>query len=121
MTTQLPRISFGIIVLNGEPFTRYCLRSLYSFAFEIIVVEGASKQAAEISTPDGHSLDTTLESLHSFQSREDPEKKSRLLLKMDSGAKRMNNLRPMHQKQRVITYGKLILMNFIIPKIWNLS
>ena len=27
-----PRVSFGIIVLNGEPFTRYVLRSLYSFA-----------------------------------------------------------------------------------------
>ena len=35
-----PRVTFGIIVLNGEPFTRYCLRSLYPFAHQIIVVEG---------------------------------------------------------------------------------
>jgi hypothetical protein len=27
-----PKITFGIIVLNGEPFTRYCLRALYRFA-----------------------------------------------------------------------------------------
>ena len=38
---DLPRVTYGIIVLNGEPFTRYCLRSLYPFAHEIIVVEGA--------------------------------------------------------------------------------
>ena len=37
---DLPRVTFGIIVLNGEPFTRYCLRALYAFAHEIIVVEG---------------------------------------------------------------------------------
>ncbi len=36
----MPKVTFGIIVLNGEPFTRYCLRSLYPFAHEIIVVEG---------------------------------------------------------------------------------
>ena len=40
MAVTWPRISFGIIVFNGEPFTRYCLRALYPFAHEIIVVEG---------------------------------------------------------------------------------
>ena len=28
----MPKVTFGIIVLNGEPFVRYCLRSLYPFA-----------------------------------------------------------------------------------------
>jgi hypothetical protein len=44
--TGLLRVSFGIIVLNGEPFTRYNLRALYPFAHEIIVVEVASPFAA---------------------------------------------------------------------------
>ncbi|HEY7160510.1 MAG TPA: glycosyltransferase family A protein, partial [Acidobacteriota bacterium] len=79
--SKFPRISFGIIVLNGEPFTKYCLRSIYPFAFEIFVVEGASLQAAEISTADGHSLDNTLETLRSFQIQEDPEKKLQIITK----------------------------------------
>ena len=41
-----PRVSFGIIVLNGEPFTRYALRALYPFAHQIIVAEGASPHSA---------------------------------------------------------------------------
>lgn len=75
MGTVFPGVTFGIIVLNGEPFTRYCLRSLYPFAREIIVIEGASERAAAIATPDGHSTDGTLEVLHEFRRREDPEGK----------------------------------------------
>ena len=41
------KITFGIIVLNGEPFTKYCLRQLYPFAYEIIVVEGGSRWAID--------------------------------------------------------------------------
>ena len=52
----IPKITFGIIVLNGEPFTRYNLRALYPFAHEIIVAEGASPKAAHAATPDGHSI-----------------------------------------------------------------
>jgi len=37
---MIPKITFGIIILNGESFTRYNLRSLYPFAYQIIVVEG---------------------------------------------------------------------------------
>jgi glycosyltransferase involved in cell wall biosynthesis len=77
--TGLPRISFGIIVFNGEPFTRYCLRSLYPFAHEIIVVEGACTSAKTIATDDGHSTDGTLQTLHSFKSQEDPENKLRIV------------------------------------------
>lgn len=72
---EFPRISFGVIVLNGEPFTRYNLRALYPFAHQIIVVEGAAPAAAGLATPDGHSTDGTLESLHRFKSEEDPDDK----------------------------------------------
>jgi len=74
-----PRISFGIIVLNGEPFTKYCLRALYPFAYEIVVVEGACQKAKCISTPDGHSRDGTLRSLYEFKEREDPENKLKII------------------------------------------
>jgi len=80
-----PRISFGIIVLNGEPFTRYNLRSLYPYAFEIIVVEGASIKASAIATPNGHSLDGTLEILHSFKKEEDPDNKIKIITAEDLG------------------------------------
>jgi hypothetical protein len=69
------KITFGMIVLNGEPFVRYTLRSLYPFAHQIIVVEGACPSAASIATPEGHSTDGTLEVLHRFKEREDPEGK----------------------------------------------
>lgn len=75
MANRVPRISFGLIVLNGEPFTKYCLRSLYPFAYEIIVVEGAVHSASGVATPDGHSRDGTLEALYEFKSQEDPEDK----------------------------------------------
>ncbi|HMQ30310.1 MAG TPA: glycosyltransferase, partial [Chloroflexaceae bacterium] len=77
--SPLPKVSFGIIVLNGEPFTRYCLRALYPFAHEIIVVEGAAPGAAGVATPDGHSTDGTLEALRRFQAEEDPAGKLRLI------------------------------------------
>ena len=73
--SDFPRITFGIIVLNGEPFIRYALRALYAFAHEIIVVEGATAAASNIATPDGHSRDGTLETLHDFKARDDPDDK----------------------------------------------
>lgn len=78
---KLPRVTFGIIVLNGEPFARYCLRALYPLAHEIIVVEGACETAAAIATPDGHSTDGTLETLYCFKAEEDPEDKVQILLR----------------------------------------
>jgi hypothetical protein len=65
-------VTFGIIVLNGEPFTRYCLRSLYPFAHQIIVVEGGHEGARAVTTSDGHSLDGTLAVLRRFKEEEDP-------------------------------------------------
>ena len=68
------RITFGIIVLNGEPFIRYNLRSLYPWAHQIVVVEGACRTAKAVATPDGHSIDGTLETIRRFQAEEDPER-----------------------------------------------
>jgi hypothetical protein len=76
-----PRITFGIIVFNGEPFTRYALRSLYPFAHEIIVVEGATPGAKNIATSEGHSRDGTLETLYRFKEVEDPDNKLQIITK----------------------------------------
>jgi len=81
MDAAYPKITFGIIVLNGEPFTRYCLRSLYPFAHEIIVVEGGHENALDVSTPDGHSTDGTLETLYRFKEEEDPEDKVQIVVR----------------------------------------
>ena len=78
---DFPRITFGIIVFNGEPFTKYCLKSLYPFAHEIIVVEGACPGSANLATPDGHSTDETLEALFRFKSEEDPDDKLQIVLR----------------------------------------
>ena len=80
-----PRITFGVIVLNGEPFTRYTLRSLYPFAHEIIVVEGAAPAAKNVATTDGHSRDATLDELRRFQSEEDPDGKVTIVTAEDEG------------------------------------
>jgi hypothetical protein len=79
MTSDFPKITFGIIVLNGEPFTRYNLRSLYPFAHEIIVAEGANPNSASVATADGHSIDGTLDVLREFKAREDPEDKVQII------------------------------------------
>ena len=79
--TDFPRISFGMIVLNSEPFLRYNLRALYPFAHEIIVVEGAVEFAAPLATPDGHSHDGTLETLYHFKAEEDPENKLQIIIR----------------------------------------
>lgn len=72
---EFPKITFGIIVLNGEPFVRYCLRSIYPFAYEIIVVEGGHEDAKSVCTEDGHSVDGTLDTLNKFKREEDKDNK----------------------------------------------
>jgi hypothetical protein len=79
----IPKITLGIIVLNGEPFTRHNLRALYPFADEIIVVEGASAKFTHTATPDGHSVDGTLEILHRYKHEEDPDNKISILTAED--------------------------------------
>lgn len=79
------KITFAMIVLNGEPFIRYNLRSLYPFAHEIIIVEGACRTAASIATPDGHSKDGTLEILKEFKLNEDPKNKITIVTAAEEG------------------------------------
>ena len=77
--TEFPRITFGMIVLNGEPFVRYTLRAIYRYAYEIIVVEGATPGARNIATDEGHSRDTTLATLNDFKATEDPDDKLQIV------------------------------------------
>jgi len=87
-TTMIPpsvHITFGMIVLNGEPFTRYCLRSIYPWAHQIIVVEGACQAAEAVADGRGHSTDGTLEVLLRFQAKEDPDRKLILVTAEDEG------------------------------------
>ena len=76
-----------MIVLNGEPFVRYNLRSIYPFAHQIIVVEGACPSAAAVATAGGHSTDSTLEVLRDFKHQEDPENKVIIVTAEDEGHK----------------------------------
>ena len=79
--SPLPKISFGIIVFNGQPFVKYCLRSLYPFAHQIIVVEGACKSASSMASATGHSTDGTVEELQLFKQEEDPDNKVQLVIR----------------------------------------
>ncbi len=81
----MPKISFGIIVLNGQPFLEYNLRALYPFAHEIIVVEGAVRAASSLATSDGHSVDGTLQMLADFKRNYDPGDKLRIVTAGDEG------------------------------------
>lgn len=74
------KISFGIIVLNGEPFIKYNLEVLYPHAHEIIVVEGAVEKFRHAATQDGHSLDNTVKIIREFP---DPDGKIKLIQKND--------------------------------------
>tara|TARA_R110000868_G_C10971850_1_gene770124 strand:+ start:6623 stop:7684 length:1062 start_codon:yes stop_codon:yes gene_type:complete len=65
-------------VLNGEPFLKYQLASIYPFADEIIIVEGAYQKFAHAADPKGHSTDGTVEALKKFA---DPEGKIKLIQK----------------------------------------
>lgn len=81
----VPRITFGVIVLNGLPFLPYNLRSLYPFAERIVVVEGAAPGAAGIATATGHSRDGTLAELERFAAEEDPDGKLVIVTAEDEG------------------------------------
>lgn len=81
----MPRVSFGMIVLNGMPFLEYNLRALYPFAHEIIVVEGACRAARAMATDEGHSTDGTQEALRLFKKEHDPEDKLIIVTGEDDG------------------------------------
>lgn len=85
MSAVHPRVTFGIIVLNGEPFTLHTLRALYPFAHEIIVVEGSAPGAQAVASNDGHSRDGTPDRIRRFISEEDPDRKVQLVTAEDEG------------------------------------
>lgn len=108
---EFPKITFGIIVLNGEPFTRYNLRALYPFAHQIIVIEGAVPAAASIATPDGHSTDGTLEILRRFKEQEDPENKVTIVTAEDEG--HPNGFWPGEKDEMSQAYAKRATGNYL--------
>lgn len=79
------KITFGMIVLNGEPFVKYNLTAIYPFAHQIIIVEGACLSAVSVARPDGHSSDGTLETLYHFKREMDPENKVTIVTAVDEG------------------------------------
>ncbi len=81
----MTRITFGILALNAQPLLEYNLRALYPYAHEIIVVEGATRAAASLAGPDGHSTDDTLRMLSSFRKGSDPQNKVRVISAGDDG------------------------------------
>ncbi|NEP76388.1 hypothetical protein, partial [Okeania sp. SIO2G5] len=101
---EIPKISFGIIVLNGEPFTRYNLRNIYEFAYEIIIAEGASPKAAHMATSNGHSIDGTLDILREFKEKEDPDNKIQIITAEDEG--HPNGFWPGEKDQQSQAYAK---------------
>ncbi len=82
---EIPRITFGMIVLNGQPFLRYNLRALYPYAHQIIVVEGAAPGAIAIASDTGHSTDGTLKELRRFKAEDDPDDKLVIVTAEDEG------------------------------------
>lgn len=54
------KISFVMIVLNGMPFIKASLKSIYKEAYEIIIVEGAIEKALFAADNKGHSIDGTI-------------------------------------------------------------
>ena len=76
---EFPRITFTSFVLNGEPFIKYFLHSVYPHAHEIIIAEGAVRRAKVNASPKGRSLDRTGEILKEFKEHHDPENKLKIL------------------------------------------
>jgi ubiquinone/menaquinone biosynthesis C-methylase UbiE len=83
--TNPVKITFGLIVLNGEPFLRYNLRALYPYAHQIIVVEGACPAAKDVAKTDGHSRDGTIGVIRHMQKAEDPDHKIVFVTAEDEG------------------------------------
>lgn len=58
---------------------------MYPYAHQIVIVEGACKTALKVSTPDGHSIDGTLEVLNKYKNENDPENKLLIVTAEDEG------------------------------------
>jgi len=105
------QITYGIIVLNGEPFTRYTLRAIYPYAHQIIVVEGACPAARGVATQDGHSLDETLTTLRRFQAEEDPAHKLIIVTAEDEG--HLDGFWPGEKDEMSQAYAKRATGNYL--------
>jgi hypothetical protein len=60
------KISYVMNVLNGEPFIKFQLDSIYKHAYEIIIIEGAYVKFSHASSPEGRSLDSTIELIENY-------------------------------------------------------
>ncbi len=72
-----PRICQCIQACNEEAMIEQCMLQLYDQVDKILVIEGAvqNKVDAEQATPDGHSLDRTVEIIKDVKANKDPDKK----------------------------------------------
>jgi len=104
-------ITFGMIVLNGEPFLRYNLRALYPFAHQIIVVEGAVPDAGNTANSNGHSTDSTLDVLRHFKTNEDPANKLSIITAEDEG--HPNGFWPGEKDEQSRAYAKRAAGNYL--------
>ena len=65
-----PAITFGMIVLNNEPFSRFSIQQVLSVAHEVIVVEGSTPASRKLADQEGHSVDGTLETIRRLAERD---------------------------------------------------
>ena len=70
------KVSVCYFVLNEEQFLAHSLRSIYAFADQIIVVEGAIELFWSCANPDGSSTDRTVGIIEGFP---DPKEKIKLI------------------------------------------
>lgn len=71
------KVTYALIVLNGEPFIKYQLSYLYKHAHQILIVEGAVKKFKH-GSKNFASKDKTAQIIKNFP---DPEKKIKLIKK----------------------------------------
>jgi len=70
------RYSFGMIIFNGDEFLQQVLDSIYDFAHEIIIAEGADLNSLPFANPDGSSTDSTVNLIRNYP---DPDRKITLI------------------------------------------
>lgn len=84
--SSYPKITAGIIVLNGADTIELCLKSIYDSVDQIIIVEGVvedyAKQNKELVNTEGffHSVDDTMEVYNEFCKNNDPMNKIEIVL-----------------------------------------
>ena len=72
-------VSYVMNVLNGEPFIKYQLDSIYSHAYEIIIIEGAYIKFSHAASSEGRSIDNTIEIINNYP---DPDRKIKFIQKL---------------------------------------